>query len=247
MNNFFTVLKERTIKHTHQDEQLESVLVTPDGSGPFPAVLLIHEYTGLNKVTLDHARRLARAGYTVLAADFYGPDKIPNNIDEARVIHRIYRDDRLLMRKRAQACLEVLINQPETNSAKITALGFSFGGGAVLELARCNIQLNKHDEQLAGTINGAISVYGYLDTTHPAAHGQIKAKLLALHVENDPVVPEKHAEMFVKEMNEVKADWSMIRIQNAKHGFANPDDTAFDPILAEKAWGIILDTFKKWL
>ncbi|MBI9111152.1 MAG: dienelactone hydrolase family protein [Maridesulfovibrio ferrireducens] len=241
------MLKERTIKHTHQGEQLESVLVTPDVSGSFPAVLLIHEYTGLNKVTLGHARRLARTGYAVLAADFYGPDNRPKNIDEARTAHRIYRDDRLLMRKRAQACLEVLTNQPEANSAKIAALGFSFGGGAVLELARCNEQFNEKDAQLAGTINGAISVYGYLETTHPAAYGQIRAKLLALHVENDPVVPEKHAEMFVKEMNEAQPDWSMIRIQNAKHGFANPDDTAFDPILAEKAWDIILDNFNKWL
>ncbi|SMF24047.1 dienelactone hydrolase family protein [Desulfovibrio gilichinskyi] len=227
------MLKEKIIIHTHQEDQLESVLVIPDGSGPFPAVLLIHEYTGLNKVTLDHARRLATAGYVVLAADFYGPAKRPKNINEARTVHRIFRDNRVLMRSRAKSCLETLINQPETDSAKLAALGFSFGGGAVLEIARiCDLKQ-------------VISVYGYLDTTHPASFGQIKAKIFAVHVEDDPVVPESHAEMFTKEMNDAEADWSIKYLKNTKHGFMSPDDKAFDQVLAEKTWDIILENLNK--
>jgi len=221
------VLKEKIITHTHQEDQLESILIVPEGSGPFPAVLLIHEYTGLNKVTLDHARRLANAGYVVLAADFYGPGKRPKNIDEAQTAHRVLRYNRELMRSRAKHCLETLINQPETDSTQLAALGFSFGGGAVLELARiCDLKQ-------------VISVYGYLDTTLPASFGQIKAKIFAVHVEDDPVVPESHAEMFIKEMHDAEADWSMKCLRNAKHGFMNSDDSAFDQVLAEKTWNMI--------
>ncbi|WP_291330016.1 dienelactone hydrolase family protein [Desulfovibrio sp. UCD-KL4C] len=222
------MLKEKIITHTHQEDQLESVLVIPNGSGRFPAVLLIHEYTGLNKVTLDHARRLANAGYVVLAADFYGTSNRPKNIKEAQTAHKVFRSNRMLMRSRAKHCLEMLIRQPETDSTQLTALGFSFGGGAVLELARiCDLKQ-------------VISIYGYLDTTHPASSGQIKAKIFAVHVENDPVVPENHAQMFIKEMNDAKADWSIKCLKNAKHGFMNSNDSAFDKILAEKTWNMIL-------
>ena len=222
---------------------LESVFVLPDGSGPFPAILLIHEYTGLNRPTLEHAQRLARAGYAVFAADFYGPENKPRNIDEANKFHRVFRDDRLLMRERAKTCFDTLAQQPEVDIKRIASLGFSFGGGAVLELARYVDQGNKNPE---AALIGAISVYGYLDTTHPAERGQIKAELLTIHVENDPVVPEKHAEIFANEMNKTEANWSMIRLKNVQHGFANPDNPEFDLKRAEEVWDIILRTLGEW-
>ncbi|MFW5500533.1 MULTISPECIES: dienelactone hydrolase family protein [unclassified Maridesulfovibrio] len=220
------------INHVHCDTELESILLLPDGEGPFPAVLLFHEYTGLNEVTVSHAKRLAAAGYAVFAADFYGASNRPANIDEARSTHRIYRNDRQLMRERARACLAVLQDHADVDPELIFVLGFSFGGGAALELARTGEKLR-----------GAVSVYGYLDTSHPVAAGDIECPLLAVHVNNDPVVPEEHLLMFRQEMNAAEVIYDLIQLDNAHHGFANPKDAGFDAVLAEEMW----NTVSSWL
>ncbi len=201
------------IYHVHCETELESILLLPDGEGPFPAVLLFHEYTGLNEATVSHAKRLAAAGYAVLAADFYGVSNRPANTDEARSTHRIYRNDRQLMRERARACLAVLQDHADVDPERIVVLGFSFGGGAALELARTGEKLR-----------GAVSVYGYLDTSHPVSAGDIDCPLLAIHVNNDPVVPEEHLSMFKKEMQIAEVKCDLIQLDNAQHGFANPED-----------------------
>ncbi|NDV26293.1 dienelactone hydrolase family protein [Desulfovibrio sp. JC010] len=217
------------INHIHLDTELESILLLPDGKGPFPAVLLFHEYTGLTEATVDHARRLAAAGYAVLAVDFYGVRNRPSTIDEARTTHRIYRNNRLLMRERAKACLAALCGQPDIDPSRVYALGFSFGGGAALELARTGADLK-----------GAASVYGYLDTTHPVSTKDIKCPLLVVHVNSDPVVPEEHLHMFENEMNDAGVEYELIRLDDAQHGFANPEDEGFDERLAEEMWGKVL-------
>lgn len=226
------MVRQRTVQHEHLSTALESVLLLPEGSGRYPAVLLFHEYTGLNDVTIGHAKRLAEAGYAVLAADFYGLEDRPATIDEARTTHRIYRNDRLLMRERAEACFEILCNQPEIDFSNIYVLGFSFGGGAALELARTGVSLK-----------GAASVYGYLDTSHPVAAGEVKCPLLAIHVNNDPVVPAEHLAMFEDEMHSAGVDYDLICLDNAQHGFANPDDGGFDVRLAEDMWDTVLRWF----
>lgn len=223
---------KRKVLKAHLQNDLEHIFMLPEGKPPFPAVLLFHEYTGLNSVTISHARKLAEEGYAVLAADFYGISNRPANIEQASTTHRIYRNDRNLMRTRAEACLQALADQPEVDVSRINALGFSFGGGATLELARTGAKLNK-----------AISVYGYLDTSRPVKQGDIKCSLLALHVLDDPVVPKEHTESFKLEMSEADVEYEIIEIQNARHGFANPDDDGFDEKLTEWMWEKVLRYF----
>ena len=186
----------RRIQQTHNEIDLEHIFILPEGAGPFPAIFLVHEYTGLNQAIIDHAERLTDYGYAVLAVDFYGINNRPCNIEEARIIHRIYRNDRQLMRERSKVCFDIFTKQPEIVPGMVFAIGFSFGGGAVLELARSGADLN-----------GAISVYGYLDTSHPVGAGDIKCPLLAFHVEDDPVVPQEHVAAFEVEMGSAGVEW----------------------------------------
>ncbi|HAS89803.1 MAG TPA: dienelactone hydrolase [Desulfovibrio sp.] len=226
------MVRQRIVQHEHPGTALESILLLPEGKGPYPAVLLFHEYTGLNSVTIGHAKRLAETGYAVLAADFYGLENRPVSIAEARATHRIYRNDRLLMRERAEACFEILCNQPEIDLFNIYVLGFSFGGGAALELTRTGVFLK-----------GSASVYGYLDTSHPVVSRDVKCPLLVIHVDNDPVVPAEHLAMFEDEMQSAGVDYDLIRLDNATHGFANPEDDGFDVRLAEDMWDTVLRWF----
>ncbi|WP_027720671.1 dienelactone hydrolase family protein [Maridesulfovibrio zosterae] len=225
----------RKIQQTHREIDLEHIFILPEGDGPFPAVLLVHEYTGLNQIIIDHAKRLTDYGYAVLAVDFYGLNNRPCNIEEARTIHRIYRNNRLLMRERSKVCFDIIIKQPEIIPSMIFAFGLSFGGGAVLELARSGVDLK-----------GAISVYGYLDTSHPVGVGDIKCPLLAFHVEDDPVVPSEHATAFEVEMDSAGVEWEMVKIKNSCHGFANPQDGSYDQLQAEKMWDMVQRKLISW-
>lgn len=224
------MIGQRLIRHEHRGHTLESVLMLPDGTSPFPSILLIHEFTGLNTATLDQAVFLAKNGFAVLAADFYGTGERPKNRAQARIVHHKYRDDRPLMRSRAAACLNALASCPETDLNRLFALGFSFGGAAVLELARSGVPLRK-----------TVSVYGYLDTPEPATWLDIPGRILAFHVTDDTVVPEEQSERFTEEMNAAEADWQLRRVADAAHGFANPDSDTFDESLTTTIWTEILE------
>lgn len=219
---------ERTVVHEHKGDRLESVLVLPEGPGPFPGLLLLHEFTGLNETTLGYARLLQRHGFAVLAADFYGAGKRPQDLEEARTAHRVFRDHRPTMRARALACLHALINCPEVSPAPPSVLGLSFGGGAALELARSGAPLRT-----------VVSIYGYLDTTQPA-ESPITADVHILHVTDDPVVPEAHLMQFREEMEAVGTSFGLNRLNGVNHGFMNPTDTAYAADDAEAAWEMVV-------
>jgi dienelactone hydrolase len=225
------MIREQDFEHEHDGTRLQSVLVLPDGDGPFPGVLLIHEFTGLGESTLDHARALAAEGFAVLAADFYGSELRPATRDEAATAHRVFRDDRPFMRRRARACLDAIAQHSAVDESRLGALGFSFGGGAALELARTD-----------APIDCAVSIYGYLDTSHPAQAGDIRAQLLVVRVAEDPVVPEEQASDFEEEMNAAGAEWDMVLLRDVEHGFADVGNDCFDAPAASRVQDMIAGT-----
>lgn len=201
------------IPHHYQDgpTKLEGLVVRDaQVKGPQPGVLLIHEYMGLGDYLMPHAEALAREGFIVLCHDMYGIGVRPKDRAEASVISRPFRDDRLLMRSRAKAGFNALAALPGVDDKRLFAVGFSFGGGAVLELARSG-----------ATMQAAISFYGYLDTTHPANPGDIKARLLVLHGVQDKVVTMDHLAMFEGEMDLAGADVKTVVYPHAGHAFSN--------------------------
>ncbi|BBD07837.1 dienelactone hydrolase family protein [Desulfovibrio ferrophilus] len=234
------------IPHRYQDGPTElEGLVVRDAQikGPQPGVLLIHEYTGLGDYLVPHAEALAREGFMVLCHDMYGVGVRPKDRAEASAISRPFRDDRMLMRSRAKAGLDALATLPGVDTKSLYAVGFSFGGGAVLELARSRAQLH-----------AAVSFYGYLDTTHPANPGDIKAKLLVLHGMQDKVVTMDHLGMFEGEMDLAGADVKTVVYPHAGHAFSNfsaqpdPASGSFPCREAhEDAWNEMLRLFQSCL
>ncbi|WP_239033132.1 dienelactone hydrolase family protein [Leptothermofonsia sichuanensis] len=193
-------LRTQVVEYNHGNTILEGYLAYDDEfKGPRPGVLIVHEWTGLGTYVKQRADQLAKLGYVAFAADIYGKGIRPDNPKDAATQAGIYRADRQLLRDRATTSLAVLKKNPLANPEQIAAIGYCFGGGTVLELARSG-----------APIAGVVSFHGNLDTPNPADAKNIQAKVLVLHGAIDPYVPPEQVAAFEKEMNAAKVDWQLI-------------------------------------
>ncbi|GGA94698.1 dienelactone hydrolase family protein [Agarivorans gilvus] len=211
--NVNAAIVSKTVSHTMADKQFESTLVYDDSQQQLPAVLMVPNWMGPTSGSLDKAKKIAAMGYAVMMADVYGTDVRPANADEAGKAAGVLRSDRALLRGRTKAALAAMKANlpPNADPSKVAAIGFCFGGGAVLELARGG-------EPLAAVV----SFHGNLDTPNPADANNIQAPILVLHGAIDPYVPPEQVAAFEKEMNEAKVDWQLIAYGGAVHSFTNP-------------------------
>ena len=112
--------------------------------------------------------------------------------------------------------MEVLTQRSEADPEQVAAIGYCFGGGVVLHMARMGVDLD-----------GVASFHGSLGTKMPAQAGQVKAKLLVLHGADDKFIPPEQVEAFKKEMTDAGVDMEFIAYPGALHSFTNPDADAF--------------------
>jgi dienelactone hydrolase len=205
-------MKKELIEYRHDDAVLEGYLVCDDQiKGKRPGVIVVHEWYGLNDYAKARAEQLANLGYIAFAIDMYGKGIRAKNVEEAAKLAGIYRSDRRLMRARAAAGLETLRRQPLADAGRIAAIGYCFGGGTALELARSGAELS-----------GVVSFHGNLDTPNPDDAKAIKAKVLALHGADDPLVTPEQVHAFQGEMRNAAVDWQMVIYGGAVHSFTNP-------------------------
>ena len=201
-------------------EAFEGVLIYDDAvKSPRPGLLMVPNWLGITEESAKKAARVASDRYVVFMADLYGKSIRPSNAEEAKVAASAVRGDRPLMRRRAQAAVQVLKTQGAAvglDSSKLGAIGFCFGGGTVLELARSGADLQ-----------GFVSFHGNLDTPDPSDAQHIKAPILVLHGADDPSVSAEQLDGFVAEMKAAKTDWQLISYGGAVHSFTNP--AASDP------------------
>ena len=172
-----------------------------------PAVLVIHQWTGISEHEKAAARRLAALGYNVLVADIYGKGVRPQP-PQAGKIAGGYKADRALLRARANAALAVLAKDARTAEGQVAAIGYCFGGTAALELARSGAALK-----------AVVSFHGGLDSPAPADGRNIRARVLALHGADDPFVPAQDVDAFEREMQAAKVVYHLIRYPGAVHSF----------------------------
>lgn len=198
--------------YQHEDQILEGQLYLPSGNDKRPAVLVYPAWKGPNEQTAQVARELSEQGYVAMVVDMYGQGIRPKNNEEAAEQATIYRSQRPLMRARAKRALDVLSQHPRVDTQNISAIGFCFGGGVALELARDGASL----------VN-AISFHGNLDTPNLSDAKNIKAKILVLHGAVDPLVPDQQVDQFHKEMEMAKVDYTFVGFGGAVHSFSDPN------------------------
>src|SRR5438105_13546389 len=125
------------VEYKHGDVVLEGYLAYDDSStDKRPGVLVVHEWTGHNPYVRKRAEQLAGLGYVAFALDMYGKGVQAKDAKEAAQLASTYKNDRKLMRARANAGLDVLRKQPLVDTERLAAIGYCFGGTTVLELAR---------------------------------------------------------------------------------------------------------------
>jgi len=196
---------------------LKGYLATdPALSGKRPGILVVHEWWGLNDYVRKRADMLAGLGYTALAVDMYGNGRTAIHPENAGKFSSAVNRDLPLAKKRFLAGLELLRKQPSVNPGQIAAIGYCFGGGIVLAMARAGVD-----------IAGVVSFHGSLATGVPAAPGQVKARILVLNGSEDPFTTAKQLSAFQKEMNAAGANYRIINYPGAKHSFTNPGADAY--------------------
>jgi dienelactone hydrolase len=203
-------LVEETVNYQQGGVTLEGIRIYDNASSDKrPAVLIIHQWTGLTDYEKGRARQLAELGYNVLAADIYGQGIRPVPPEAGKEAGK-YKSDRKLFRARIDAALEVLKSDARTEPSKIAAIGYCFGGTGVIELARSGAE-----------VAGVVSFHGALGSApgFAAEKGKIPAKILVLHGAVDPHVPSDEVAAFVKEMNDAGADWQLNAYSGAVHSF----------------------------
>lgn len=184
--------------------------------GKRPGVIVVHEWWGHNEYARKRARMLAELGYSAIALDMYGDGQQASHPADAGKFASAVKSNMDSAEKRFMAAYQVLQNMPQTDSNQIGAIGYCFGGGIVLAMARRGVDLK-----------GVVSFHGSLGEGAPVAKGEIKGELLVLNGAADPFVKPEQIEAFKTEMSNAGVKYNFISYPNAKHAFTNPDADIF--------------------
>ncbi len=188
----------------------------PDIEGPRPGVLVVHEWWGHNAYARKRARMLAEIGYTALAVDMYGDGKLAEHPEDARTFSSAVMKNLASAEARFLSAKELLESHETVDAKRIAAIGYCFGGGVVLHMARAGVDLS-----------GVASFHGSLGTQAPAEKGKVEASVLVCHGADDGFIPDDAIVAFKKEMKDAEVDMRFIAYAGAVHSFTNPDADEF--------------------
>ncbi|NTV96217.1 MAG: dienelactone hydrolase family protein [Thiobacillus sp.] len=182
-----------------------------DIKGKRPGVLVVHEWWGHNQYARKRALLLAGMGYTALAVDMYGDGKTADHPDTAGKFAAEVSKNMPVAKARFEAAMKTLAKQATVAPGQIAAIGYCFGGGVVLNMARAGEDLK-----------GVASFHGPLATDTPAEKGKVKAKVAVFTGADDPMVPKAQVEAFSKEMDAAGVSYTLTSYPGVKHSFTNP-------------------------
>ena len=180
--------------------------------GKRPAVLVVHEWWGHNEYARKRARMLAGLGYVALAVDMFGDGKTAQHPADAGKFAAEAMQNKGVGAARFNAALDFIRQQPTVDAGRVAAIGYCFGGGVVLHMARQGADLK-----------GVVSYHGSLATETPAAPGAVQAKILVFNGEADKMVTPGQVAAFRKEMDAAGASYRYVGYPGVKHSFTNPD------------------------
>jgi len=210
-------------------------------TGPLPAVLICHDWSGRNEFAARKARRLAWHGYAAFAVDMYGSGTQGKNVDENKTLMGPFMADRASLARRIMAALTTVRTLPQVDAKRVAAMGFCFGGLCVLDLARSGAD-----------VRGVASFHGLLKPSGLPSK-PIKSKVLVMHGYDDPMAPPDEVLAFAKEFTAAGADWQLHAYGKTLHAFTNPEANnpasgmAYNSDADRRSWHSMLGFFEEVL
>ena len=205
-------LKQEEVSYSADSIEMKGYLVYDDKfKGERPGVIVVHEWWGHNEYVRTRAAMLAKLGYTALAIDMYGDGKTAAHPEDAGKFSKAVMSNLESAKSRFNAGLEFLKAHETTDKTKTSAIGYCFGGGVVLHMARLGVELD-----------GVASFHGSLGTSLQVKPGDIKSKIVVFNGADDPFVKREELEGFVKEMQSATANFKIFNYPGAKHSFTSP-------------------------
>ncbi|MGH2646025.1 MAG: dienelactone hydrolase family protein, partial [Ginsengibacter sp.] len=219
--------------------------ITYDSSqvGKRPGVLVVHEWWGLTNYSRNRAKQLAELGYIAMAVDMFGNGDTATDPKQAQEMTAPYYKNPALTKKMIDEALNVIKQYPQTDTTKIAAIGYCYGGFVVLNAAR-----------LGADLNGVVTFHGDLSGVAPNKN-LLKAKILVCQGAADKFVTPQAVDAFKKSMDSAGVDYNFKAYPNATHAFTNPDATAlgkkfnlpieYNAAADSASWNDMKDFFKK--
>lgn len=212
--------------------EMRGYLVRPEGEGPFPAVLVMHENRGLNPHIEDVARRAAVAGFLALAPDGLAPvGGYPGNDDDGRTLQRSLDPAKL---DQDMVNSARFLKSHSLSSGKLGATGFCWGGGMTNRLA----------VTLGGDLAAGVPFYGAAPASEDVS--KIKAAMLVIHAGTDPRInalwPDYEAALKAGKVN-----YEMEMYEGTLHGFHNNSTPRYNEAAAALAWNRTVGFFRRHL
>jgi dienelactone hydrolase len=202
------------VDYADGSETCEAYVALPEGTGPFPAVLVAHQWSGQSDHERATADKLASLGYAGIAIDVYGKGKrgeenTPSAMEVNSALMQPYMTDRAMLRQRLLAAVAFAKRHAAVDPARIAIMGYCFGGLCALDVARSG----------TADVKGAISIHGIFPPPGLGEQPVIAAKVLILHGWADPMATPSDVGMVAKELTDAKADWQLHAYGHAMHAF----------------------------
>ena len=228
--------RETPVGLEFEGEELEGVLVSRRDNARRPGIIIFPTIMGVTDLELGFARQLVHLGYTGFVADLYGKQFRGASRETLSNELKRLRSDRASLRKRLLAIVECVRELDAIEADRIVAIGYCFGGQCALDLARSGAD-----------IAGVASFHGLFDP--PGLPPQpIKAKVVAFHGWDDPMVPPEAVVALGQELTQAGADWQIHAYGNVAHGFTNPnaakleiDGVRYNALAAERSWTSLIN------
>jgi len=212
----------KDVSYKSGDENVHALLYAPEGKGPFPGIIVIQEYWGLNDWIKEQASKLSDLGYVALAIDLYR-GKVATTPDEAHELMRGLPEDRA--KRDLHAAFEFLKSQPNVKKDRIGSIGWCMGGGYSLDVALQEPTLT------ADVIN-----YGHLATDQESLK-KINAAILGIFGGQDRGIPVEDVRKFEQALKQLGKKVEIVIYPDAGHAFENPNNkTGYRPDDAADAW-----------
>jgi dienelactone hydrolase len=218
-----TIAKERG--------RFEGLLMSKEEGDESPLVLIFPSFVGRSDADLVVGKRLVDAGYRALACDVYGEGRSGASREECSALMQPLMEDRDELGHRLLYWLDAGATLAGDNRKHVAAIGFCFGGLCALDLARTGADFA-----------GAASFHGLFTPRGTSEPAPIKAKVIAFHGWDDPMVPPEQVEALGGELSAAGADWQIHAFGGTMHGFTNPAAAApelgilYNEAAASRAW-----------